>query len=109
MHGVKSSRVQIFAVSYFAVLIFAFWTWVAKTAKIWALRKFPAIRYAHAMLLEARRIKPTVQVTRWVLLGYTSSSERLWFHLELISVASLGMSLLSITQRETEERPTSEF
>ena len=37
------------------------------------------------------------------------SHEHLWFHLELISVASLGMNLLSITQQETEERPTSEF
>jgi len=28
---------------------------------------------------------------------------------ELISVASLGMSLLSFTQQETEEKTTSEF
>ena len=35
MHGVKISKstcVLIFAVSYFAVLIFAFWSWVAKIA-----------------------------------------------------------------------------
>ena len=37
----KSSRVQI----YFAVLVFAFWSWVAKIAKIWTSRKFSAIRY----------------------------------------------------------------
>ena len=35
----KSSRVQIFAVSYFTVFIFAFWMWVAKIAKIWTLAK----------------------------------------------------------------------
>ena len=36
----RSLRVQIFV-----VLIFAFWSWVAKIAKIWTSRKFPAIRY----------------------------------------------------------------
>ena len=41
----KSSHVQIFTVSYFAVLIFAFWSLLAKIAKIWTSRKFPAIRY----------------------------------------------------------------
>ena len=41
----KSSRVQIFMVSYFAVLILAFWSWVTRIAKIWTSRKFPAIRY----------------------------------------------------------------
>ena len=41
----QSPRVQIFAVSYFAVLIFAFWSWVTKIAKIWTSRKFSAIRY----------------------------------------------------------------
>ena len=48
MHGVKiskSSRVQIFTVLYFAVLIIAFWSWVAKIVKIWTLQKFPAIQY----------------------------------------------------------------
>ena len=47
-HGVKiskSSHVQIFTVSYFAVLIFTFWSWVVKIAKIWTSRKFPAIQY----------------------------------------------------------------
>ena len=38
--------VQIFAVSYFAILIFAFWSWVTKIAKIWTSRKFPAIWYS---------------------------------------------------------------
>ena len=46
----KSSCVQIFTVSYFAVLIFAFWSWVAKIAKIWTSQKFPAIRYSVSYL-----------------------------------------------------------
>ena len=37
----KSSRVQI----YFVVLIFAFWSWVVKFAKIWTSQKFPTKRY----------------------------------------------------------------
>ena len=36
-HGVKiskNSRVQIFTASYFAALIFTFWSWVGKIVKI---------------------------------------------------------------------------
>ena len=47
-HGAKiskSSRVQIFMVSYFAVLIFTFWSLVAKIMKVLTSRKFPAIQY----------------------------------------------------------------
>ena len=55
----KSSRVQIFAVSYFTVLIFVFWSWVAKIAKIWTSRKFHAIRnpFTHAQTLGTREYR----------------------------------------------------
>ena len=45
--GVASGMYKISGVQIFAVFIFAFRSWVVKIAKIWTLRKFPAIRYIY--------------------------------------------------------------
>ena len=79
MHGVKISkslRVQIFAVSYFVVFIFAFWSLVVKIAKIWTSQKFPAIRYQYLV---------SIIVVSWSIL-----MQQFCFHLRLMFAVTRG-------------------
>ena len=99
MHGVKiskSSRVQIFAVLYFAFFIFVFWLLVAKIAKIWTSQKFPAIRYQYLV---------SIIVVSWSIL-----MQQFCFRLRLMCAVTRGWQdrLWSVcTSRGDLQRPGS--